>query len=115
MAIDISLGGFSLQADSTGLSVSIDDLAGLGIDIDFSISRDEEDGGIDPPFGEPDGELESLLGEFTPGEPVFAAEADATEPGAADADSFDSETISSLTLLGGADDTADDIDPLTGA
>jgi hypothetical protein len=123
MAIDFSIDGISFHAGATNISLTIDDLAGLGIDLDLDIPLNG--GGF--PFAAdsgtadagPDGELESLLGQFTPGAPLFAAD-DGADSGAgtAEANTFDPATLASLTLLGGADDPAatdGSIDPLTGA
>jgi hypothetical protein len=128
MAIDFSIDGISVHAGATGISLSINDLAGLGIDLNVDVPVG---GGGAAPFhgsadmhaadthaGAADGNLESLLSQFTSGAPVFAPEDGGAEPAAAPTDSFDAATLASLTLLGGADDTAgpdSHVDPLTGA
>lgn len=103
MAIDFSIDGISVQVSGTGVGVSIDDLAGLGIDLDLTLPG----GGADT--GPEDG-LDSILGQSEP------ASGPDEGPATAGSDTFDSETEDTLTLLGGADDTDNGgTDPLTGA
>ncbi len=97
MAIDFSIGGISVHAGLTSVGVSIDDLAGLGIDFDIDIPVLGDDGGLDSLFGP------------TSADP-------APGPTAEETDSFDAGTMDTLTLLGGAEDADDgSVDPLTGA
>jgi len=135
MAFDFSIDGVGIHAGATGAGVSINDLAGLGLDVgvqdqpgqdpDVGIGLSGLDGGdttaqASPTQAGPEGDLVSLLGDpgQQPQDTAADTGADATpasaEPGT---NGFDPETLSSLTLLGGADDTTDPngLDHLTGA
>lgn len=123
MALDFSIDGIGIHAGATGAGVSINDLAGLGLDVSVQTPPGEEpdidiglsglDGTSTTSAG-PEGDLESLLGQSSL-EPSTTTGDAGSSPAGGEA-GFDQDTLSSLSLLGGADDTAglNGVDPLTG-
>ena len=111
MAIDFSFGGIGVHADPTNVGISIGDLAGPGSGLDFDVhhSPDGETtvsiNGFSISAG-PEMDLESLLGQQNQNTAAVpeASTADAATHTEAP-NSFDPATLSSLTLLGGVDDT----------
>lgn len=123
MAFDFSIDGIGVYAGSTGVGISINDLSGLGLNVDVDTPPGQEpdiglglpglDGGTTAQSG-PEGDLESLLGQSSLEPPTTTADTGDDAPPAVGTNGFDQDTLSSLTLLGGADDTAglNGIDPL---
>lgn len=118
MAIDFSFEGIGIHASPTNAGISIGDLSGSGLDFHFgAYAPPDGEPGIDigggllggdlSPTAGPDGALESLLGQQTSDTPETspAPEANADTASAAP-NTFDPDTLSSLTLLGGQDDAA---------